>query len=374
MKIYMRTKIIVLFSFALIGFSSCQQPKQTTTNLKELKVLTLSRDSVVVNKDYPARIEGKVNVDIRTQISGYISQIFIEEGEYVKAGTNLFKIDDRAYIQQLHTAEANLKAAQATLLKAGLEVEKYNLLKDNNVTSDFQLRSAQAEYASAVANVSQQKAAVETARINQEFTLIKAPVDGFIGKIPKRIGNLVSPTDAQALTTLSDIREVYVYFSMSERDFLSFNRMYAGENMAEKIKNMAPVSLMLADGNLYQQTGRIEIINGEFDTQTGAISVRAKFNNPELLLRTGNTGRIIVPRIEKDIFLIPVLATTDVQNKIFAIRLTKENLAERIALNIEGKEGDNYIVRSGLNDTDRIVVQEIESIEEGELITPKIDK
>jgi membrane fusion protein (multidrug efflux system) len=364
---------LILLLFILVGLSSCQQGKQAESKPKELKVLTLNKDSVVISKDYPARIVGKVNVDIRTQVSGYISKIFVEEGDYVKTGANLFKIDDRTYIQQLHTAEANLKAAQAALINAGLEVEKYSLLSENNVTSDFQLRTAKAQYESALANVSQQKAAVETARINQGFTLIKAPVDGFIGRIPKRIGNLVSASDAQALTTLSDISEVYVYFSMSEKDFLLFNRQYEGGNMTQKIKKMAPVSLMLANGSSFRENGRIEVINGEFDTNTGAISVRATFKNPELLLRTGNTGRIIVPHIEHDVFLVPVLATTDVQNKIFAIRLTKDNLAERIVLNVEAKQGDDYIIRSGLNDGDRIVTQEIETIMDGELITPKID-
>lgn len=362
--------------FIIISLCSCQNNgnRQEQTKPKELPVLILHKDSIVVKEDYPARIEGKVNVDVRTQIGGYINKIFVEEGAYVKAGTVLFKIDDRIYIEQLKTAEANLQSAQASLTNAKLEVEKYSLLSDNKVTSDFQLRTAKAQYESALSNVSQQKATVETARINLGFTLIKAPVNGFIGRIPKRVGNLVSATDTHALTTLSEINEVYAYFSMSEKDFLLFNRQYKGENLSQKITQMAPVSLILADGSTYPETGKIEVVNGEFDTNTGAISIRAVFKNPELLLRTGSTGRIVVPHVEKGVFLIPVLSTVDMQDKVFVVRLTKDNHAERVALIIERKEGDYYIVRSGLSDKDRIVTQEIGSIVDGELITPKTSK
>lgn len=357
-----------------VGFYSCNpKANQEHAGTKELPVITLQRDSMIVSTDYPARIEGKVNVDIRAQVEGYISKIYVEEGAFVKAGTNLFKIDDRTYLEQLNTAEANLRAANASLSNARLEVEKYSLLSSSNVTSDFQLRTAQAQYESALANVEQQKAAVETAKINLGFTLVKSPVSGYIGRIPKRIGNLVSRGDVQPLTTLSDISQVYAYFSMSETDFLAFNQLYQGKTIEEKIKNMSQVTLVLADGSIYPQPGKIEMINGEFDVNTGAISIRATFDNPSLLLRTGNTGRIIIPRIENNVFAIPVLSTMDVQGKIFAIRLTQDNRAERIPLNIAGKEGDYYIVRTGLNEGDKIVSQEIGTIVEGEVITPKMN-
>lgn len=219
-------KYILKFILIAIVFYSCNPPKgqDLARQSRSLPVMELKLDSITLYTEYPARVEGKVNVDIRSRIDGYIQTIYVEEGSYVKAGQALFKIDDRSYTETLNSAKAQLANAE-------LEVNKYRMLSQNNVTSDFQLKTAEAAYLTA-------KSAVETARINLGFTRVKAPVNGFIGFIPKRIGNLVAPSDAQPLTTLSDINEVYTYFSMSEKEFLLFNSQYQGENMNEKIAKM----------------------------------------------------------------------------------------------------------------------------------------
>lgn len=363
--------LILFFSIAVLFSCNSSDKSQESIQTLSLPVLTIKEDPVTLYTEFPARIEGKVNVNIRPQVEGYIQKIFIDEGAYVKAGQSLFKIDDRQYIEQVNTAKANLNAALAALKNAQLEVDKYTLLSGNNVTSDFQLKVAQAQYETAQANVEQQRAALETANINLGFTLIKSPVDGFIGRIPKRIGNLVSASDMQALTTLSDISEVYAYFSMSEKDFLRFNARYEGKDLSEKLSKVEDVSLKLADDSEYPYPGKIQMINGEFDTNTGAVSVRAMFQNPNRLLRTGNTGRIILPYIENNALRIPVLSTLDIQDKIFVIRLNQENKAERLAVTIDGKQGDYYIVRAGLKAGDRIVTKDLETIKEGTIIQPE---
>ena len=350
---------------------SPKQGENAEGQAKSLPVLTISEDSVALLTEFPARIEGKVNVDIRPQTEGYIEKILVEEGAFVKAGQPLFKIDDRLYVEQLNTSKANLASAEASLNVAQLEVERQTVLKDNKVNSDFQLRSAKAQYQTAKANVAQQQASVETARINLGFTTVKAPVSGFIGRIPKRIGNLVSRSDAQPLTTLSEINEVYAYFSMSEKDFLAFNQQYSGADLNQKIKNVASVSLILADGNTYEQQGRIQMINGEFDAGTGAISMRAVFKNPNNMLRTGNTGKIIIPRIASKALMVPVLATVDVQDRIFVVRVNADGKAERVPITISTKQGDFYIVASGLKAGDRIITQELGSVNDGDLIQAK---
>lgn len=360
-----------LFTIAFLFSCSSSDKSQDGEQTVSLPVLTIKEDSITLYTEFPARIEGKVNVNIRSQVEGYIQKIFIEEGAYVKAGQSLFKIDDRQYIEQVNTAKANLNAAQAALKNAQLEVDKYTLLSGNNVTSDFQLKAAQAQYETAQANVEQQRAALETAKINLNFTLIKSPVDGFIGRIPKRIGSLVSASDTQALTTLSDISEVYAYFSMGEKDFLGFNARYEGKDLAEKLAKVEDVSLRLADDSEYPYSGKIQMINGEFDTNTGAVSVRAMFQNPNRLLRTGNTGRIILPYAENDAIQIPVLSTLDIQDKIFVIRLNQENKAERVAVTIGAKQGDYYILKGGLKAGDRIVNKDLATINEGAIIQPE---
>ncbi len=359
--------------FAITGFLiGCTLGKPTEdSQVHCFPVITLQEDSIKLYTEFPARIEGKVNVNIRSQVDGYIREIFVEEGAYVTAGQPLFKIDDRCYAEHVNTASANLDAAFATQKNAKLEVDKYTLLSQNSVTSDFQLRTAQTQYETAQANVAQQKAALEAARINLGFTLIKSPVNGFIGRIPKRIGNLASASDTQPLTTLSEISSVYAYFSMTEKEFLRFNARYKGDNITEKINETDSVFLKLADDSDYPYRGKIQMINGEFEASTGAISVRASFKNPGYLLRTGNTGRIILPYTEKQALLIPVLSTLDIQDKIFVVRLNKENKSERVAITVSYKQGDYYIVKSGLRPGDRIVSQDLETIEEGTIINTK---
>lgn len=344
-----------------------EQKKQA----KKLPVITLQESSVTLSSNYPARIEGKVNVDIRSQAEGYIEKIFVEEGALVKAGQPLFKIVAAPYIQQLNTAKANLEASKAALKNASLEVEKFTELSKSKVTSDFQLKTAKAAYESAEANVALQSAAVEAAKINLDFTLIKAPVTGFIGRIPKRIGNLASKTDTQALTTLSDISEVYAYFSMTEKDFLTFNQHYPGKTLPEIITALPNVSLQLADGNRYEKEGKIQMVDGQFDSSTGAISVRAMFINPRFLLRSGNTGRVSLPETQHKALLIPVQATVDMQDKIFAYRLTADNHTERVSITVSARSGDHYLVASGLQAGDRVVAREAALITEGEQIEPK---
>lgn len=362
-----------LISFAITGLLfSCTPNKQAEDSQPfSLPVITLREDSIILYEEFPTRLEGKVNVNIRSQVDGYIQKIFVEEGAYVKAGQSLFKIDDRTYVEQVNAASANLNAALAARKNAKLEVEKYTLLSQNSVTSDFQLRTAQAQYETAQANVAQQIAALEAAKINLGFTLIKSPVNGFIGRIPKRIGNLASASDTQPLTTLSEISDVYAYFSMTEKEFLRFNAWYKGDNLMEKISETDSIFLKLADDSDYPCKGKIQMINGEFEASTGAISVRASFKNPRFLLRTGNTGRIILPFTEKHVLLVPILSTLDIQDKIFVVRLNKENKSERVAITVSHKQGDYYIVKSGLRPGDRIVSRDLETIEEGSVIQPQ---
>lgn len=364
-------KYLILFALTGLLFSCTSNKQAKDSQILSLPVITLREDSITLYAEFPARIEGKVNVNIRSQVDGYIREIFVEEGAYVKTGQPLFKIDDGSYVEQVNTASANLNAALAEQKTALLEVEKYTLLNQNNVTSDFQLKTAQSQYETAQAHVAQQKAALEAAKIRLGFTLIKSPVSGFIGRIPKRIGNLASGSDTQALTTVSEISEVYAYFSMTEKEFLRFNTRYKGANLSQKISQTDSVSLKLADDSEYSYRGKIQMINGEFEATTGAVSVRASFKNPHYLLRTGNTGRIILPYTEKQVLLIPVLSTLDIQDKIFVIRLNKENKSERVAITVSHKQGDYYILKSGLRAGDKIVSRDLETIEEGTIIQPQ---
>lgn len=333
-------------------------------------VIELQEQAVTLRADYPARIEGRVNVDIRSQVDGYLEKIFIEEGAYVRQGQPLFKIADAPYVELLHTAQANLGAAKAAQKAAALEVEKQTELVRNRVSSEFPLKAARASLENAEANVAQQQAAVEAARINVGFTMLRAPVSGYVGRIPRRIGNLASKTDAQALTQLTDISDVYAYFSLSEKDFLRLSNRRPDVPLPRVVAQLPPVDLLLADGSKYPHPGHIQLIDGQFDTQTGAIGVRAIFKNPAFLLRSGNTGRISLPEIREKALLVPTRATVDMQDKIFAFRVGAGNKAERVALRVAGKSGDHYVVESGLKPGDRIIATDVATVTEGEHFQP----
>ncbi|MBS1598244.1 MAG: efflux RND transporter periplasmic adaptor subunit [Bacteroidetes bacterium] len=372
-------EILLLFLPAAI-IQSCHSSETKTeqpqhlTQTPELPVITIRNDSAVTYKEYTASLEGKVNVEIRAQVDGYLNKIFVDEGSYVKTGQSLFKIDDHTYLEQLNTALANLHAAEATMNNAQIEVDKLTPLVKNNVISEIQLKTAQTNYNGAKASVELAKAAIASARINVDFTLIKAPVNGYIGRIPKRIGNLVSKNDQTGLTTLSDIDQVYAYFSMSESEFLRFHEQSPGISLEKTIDQLPALSLVMADGLVYQHKGKLDLVNGQFDKSTGAITLRATFPNPEKLLRSGNTGKIRMEEHQSSVILVPISATIDQQEKTFVYVLGDSNKVKRKAINISGKSGNNYIVKDGVSVGDKIVTEGFETLNEGSAIIPQQSK
>lgn len=341
-------------------------------DVPSLPVVEIDTSYAETLRDYVGAIEGKVNVEIRPQVDGYLDEIYVDEGAYVKEGQLLFRINEQQYQEQLNIALANQNVAKAKLMNAELEVKRLEPLVANNVVSEIQLQSAQASLQVAKAQLDQTAAAVASAQINLDFTRIKAPVDGFIGRIPKRIGNLVRKTDSEPMTVLSDIHEVYVYFSMSESDFLYFNQQNPTDSMKSKLMNIPPVQLILADGSVFEELGVVDAVDGQFNRKTGAISLRATFPNPSGVLRSGNTGKVRLTSRHSGTFLIPVISTFELQDKVFVYVLQENNRVQRRAIELGDKSGHNYIVTSGLNAGDKIVTMGVENLEDGMLIIPQI--
>lgn len=355
----------------LCGCASKQENMGAPGGPVSLPVVEIKSSTATTTLEYPASIEGTVNVEIRPQIDGFLEKVFVDEGAYVHAGQPLFQINDQPYMEQLNNAKASLHAAEAAIINAQLEVDKLTPLVQNKVVSEIQLKAAQSAYKLAVANKEQANAAVASARINLGYTLIKAPVSGYIGRLPKKQGSLVAHTDPQALTQLSDVHEVHVYFSLGETDFINFKAQYAGTTINDKIKNLDPVSLILADNTEYPQQGRIDMIDGQFDKNTGAISIRASFPNAAGLLRSGNTGKIKLSLQHADAVLVPQSATIEMQDKVFVYALGDSNKAVKQAIEISGKSGTNYIVKGGVKPGDRIVFDGFEHLQEGAIVTPE---
>jgi RND family efflux transporter MFP subunit len=284
----------------------------------------------------------------------------------------LFKINDRPYDAQLRNTEADVQAARANMEKAAIEVHRLQPLVENKVISDVQLRSAQAAYDQAKAQVSQAEAAGNNAGINLGYTLLKAPVDGFIGRIPYKIGSLVGKGEAQPLTVLSDIKEVYAYFSMSENDFLRWSEKAAGKTINEKIQGMPEVELQLADNTLYSSKGKVQLMEGQFDKTMGTVSFRAVFPNATGLLRTGSTGKVRIPQSNSAILPVPQTATYELQDKVFVFIVGDSNKVSSQPLHIVGKTTGWWLVDKGVKPGDRIVYAGMDRLQDGAVINPQL--
>ncbi|PPL04353.1 efflux RND transporter periplasmic adaptor subunit [Parapedobacter indicus] len=377
-KLNSKTLIIIgLITLSLFVIFSCSTGSSKTndaeSNAIALPVQQIDTATAITVKDYLGTIEGKVNVEIRPQVEGILEEIYVDEGAVVKEGQKLFKINPQPYQEQLNNAIANENVEKAKLENAKLEVDRLKPLVENDVISDVRLRAALSDYDVAKASLAQASAAVASARINLGFTTIKAPVSGFIGRIPKRVGNLVSSSDP--LTELSDISEVYVYFAMSESDFLYFRKKYGKSDStstgsADTAQLIPNVSLVMADGTVYPEKGVVDAINGQVNRTTGSISLRATFPNKDHVLRSGNTGTLKMEERQRSVLTVPQVATTELQDKIFVYTLQPDNRVKQQAIEVTGKSGKQYIVKNGIKPGDRIVLSGLDKLENGMEIKP----
>jgi membrane fusion protein (multidrug efflux system) len=365
-------KSIITSSFLIFLFA-CSQPQAPApvAEAPSAEVITVATASATTEHDYTAALQGKVDVEIRPQVEGFLDKVLVDEGQYVRAGQPLFKINAQTYTAQLNSATGSLQAAQAAITNAQLEIDKLTPLVQNKVVSDYQLKVAEASRKIAVANAAQARAIVASAKINLSYTLVKAPVSGFIGRLPKKRGSLVSPTDPEPLTELSNVQEVYAYFSLGETDFINFKSQYQGSTLSDKLKRLPAVSLILADNTIYPQKGRIDMVDGRFDKNTGAITLRAVFPNTQSLLRSGNTGKIRLQQQHNDALLVPQAATIEVQDKVYVYAVRDSNKVSKQALKIVGKSGTDYIVKDGVKPGDNIVFSGLDHLVEGTVIRPE---
>ncbi|MDQ6471753.1 efflux RND transporter periplasmic adaptor subunit [Flavobacterium sp. LHD-80] len=373
-KTTMKMKNVIITSFILaLVLSSCADKNQAPTAPPPpvLPVLAITSANTTTDAEYPAAIQGTVDVEIRPQVSGNLERVYVDEGSYVSKGQTLFKINERPFREQLNNALASLHAAEAALINANLEVDKLTPLVQNKVVSDYQLKTAKASQKIAAANIEQAKAMVGSAKINLGYTNVTAPVSGYIGRLPKKQGSLVSASDVEALTTLSDVHEVFAYFSLGETDFINFKAQYAGSSLGDKIKKLPPVTLILADNNAYPQTGKIDMVDGQFDKTTGAITIRATFPNANGTLRSGNTGRIRLGLNHDDAILVPQAATVEMQDKVFVFTVGKDNKVTKMPITVVGKSGTNYLIKEGVKTGDQIVLSGIDKLQDGQAIQPE---
>ena len=347
---------------------SCGQAP-TAMGPAEYAVMTIATTDREIPINYSATIRGRQDIAIYPKVSGTIFELCVNEGQTVSKGQPLFIIDQVPYKAALQTAEANVAAAKAGVATAQLTYDSKKELYAKNVVSQYDLLTAENTLLTAKAQLAQAEAQRVNAANNLSYTVVKAPANGVVGTLPYRVGALVSASISKPLTTVSDNSDVYVYFSMTENQLLNLTRQYG--SIANTLKNMPDVRLVLNDGSVYDRTGRIESISGVIDTSTGSVQLRAVFPNADGLLHSGGAGSVIVPNIHKDCVVVPQVATFELQNKVYVYKV-EDGKATSSMIDVEKiNNGREYIVKSGLTPGDVIVAEGVGLLREGTPIVVK---
>jgi membrane fusion protein (multidrug efflux system) len=366
--------LLITLLFLLQACGPEKQAAQEQT-IQEYPVMTVESREAVINTEYPATIQGQENIEIRPKVDGFVAQIFVDEGASVKKGQPLFRINAPQYEQEVRTAAAAIKNAEAEVNTAKMQVEKASPLVKEGIVSDYELKSANFNLNAKEAALAQARAGLANARTNLSYTQINSPADGVVGSIPYKTGSLVSSASPQPLTTVSNIARVFAYFSFNEKQFLDFTERFAGAKMDEKLKQFPAVTLLLANGTIYKEKGKMESIGGLINTETGAVNLRAAFPNPNGIIRSGASASISIPVSVKDAVLIPSKATYEMQEKLMAVVVNKDGTVKPVEIEVmDAPSGAFYVVKKGLNAGDQVVTEGMGTLQEGTKIKPVPEK
>ncbi len=334
-------------------------------------VVQVTEMNTTLESEYPAMLEGQQNVDIRPKIDGFIERIYIDEGATVKQGQPLFAINAPQYEQAVRTAQAAISSAEAEVNAAQLQYNKTKPLVDKDIISKFDLENAALTLTARKANLAQAKAALVNAKVNLGYTVVTSPVSGVIGTIPYKVGALVSSNSQLPLTTVSNTTKVYAYFSLNEKQLLEISKEGGNKSLGDKVKGIPAVTLILADGSIYSEKGKIESIAGQINVQTGSSNLRATFPNPQGLLRTGSSAAIRIPKFLSKAILVPQKSTTDIQGKkfVYLVNDTGGVVINNIEI-MSNTKNNYYVVTSGLKSGDKIILEGFSSLKDGDKIKP----
>lgn len=335
---------------ALLGQIGCTSKSEEK---KEVVTYTVTGPLTVdtsFTKEYVSQIRAVRDIEIRSQEKGFLQNIYVDEGQYVKAGQLLFRIMPKMYETEVLKAKAEVKAAEVELLNT-------QSLADKDIVSKSELSMAKAKLEGANAEHS-------LAKIHLSFTEIRAPFNGYIDRIPKKLGSLIDEGDL--LTSLSDNSDVFAYFNVSEPEYISYQQ-------DKKDRGDTKVSLLLANNSLLKYKGEVQTVESEFENETGNIAFRAKFPNPDGLLRNGQTGKILMTVPLHKALIIPQKATYEIQDKKYVFVIGKDNVAHSQVITIRGEIPDLYVVDSGLKADDKILLDGVQAVKDGDKINYKFE-
>lgn len=362
-------KLLLPFTFFLLSayLLACSANKKLDVKEGErtYPVTRLLTKDTLLYHDYVGDIQAVRNVEIRARVTGFLEKIYVDEGQQVKKGQPLFRLNSEEYKANLARAKANLTSAIAGAKSAELEVDRVKLLVDKKVISKTELEVSKAKLTAAQAKIEEARSAESNAAIRLSYTYIKAPFDGLIDRLPLKVGSLIN--EGTLLTTVSDTRAVYAYFNVSENEYLA----YVKSLMQDTNTSNEVVGLTLSDGSQFPHPGKVETMEGEFERGTGSIAFRARFPNPEKLLKHGSTGKVRLTSDVSNALMVPQKAVFEIQDKNYVFVVDTNNVVQMKSFIPKSRISYFYIVASGLNAEDRVVYEGIQSLREGMQIKPE---
>ena len=363
------TSLIAGVAVVLASCGGGQQQQQMP--VPQIATMTVEYGNSELESAYPVTIKGRTDIAIRPQVSGFITKVHVDEGQQVRKGQVLFTLDQVQYQAAVDAAQAAIRVAESAVNTAQLTADNKRRLYDKNIISEYEWQMADNQLKQAKAQLASANAQLVTAQKNLAYTVVTAPSDGVIGSIPNREGSLASPSSMEPLTTVSDNSEVYAYFSLNEKDILGMTDNGA-RSLNSSVDAMPPVSLRLANGEIYPEKGKVATVSGVIDNTTGAATVRALFNNPSGMLRSGSTGSVLIPNSFEKVIIIPQSATSELQNIRFAYVVNDSNKIVATPIQVSPiSDGKNFIVVSGNEVGQRIAVEGVgTSVRDGITIQP----
>lgn len=344
----MMKRVVAGIALSSLMLLSCNKKKEEKEEVSVYPVTSPLVMDTVIDKEYVAQIQSVKNIEVRAQEKGFLEKIFVDEGQFVHQGQTLFRIMPKLY-------QAELLKAQAEVAQATIELKNASTLANNNIVSKNERSMAKAKLDAA-------NAEAKLAQIHLSFTDIKAPFSGIINRIPLKLGSLIDEGDL--LTSLSDNTNMYSYFNVSEPEYLSY-QMHAAD------RGSSEVSLVMANGEVLPEKGQIQTIEGEFDNETGNIAFRAKFPNPNKLLRNGETGKVRMTLPLKNALIIPQKATYEIQDQKYVFVVDKNGVARSKNIKVAYELPDVYVIASGLSTGDKILLEGVQKVKDDQKVQTK---
>jgi membrane fusion protein, multidrug efflux system len=356
--------ILIVLGLSISSCNSNKSKEQEIVMLENIPVLELTPKTIEFPKTYVCEIQAVQFVEIRAKVEGYVDRIYVDEGQFVKKGQNLFQLSSLEFTEMVNSANAKLAQAKAEAQAATVEMQRLRILVEKDIISPSELELAKSKKAVAESGIAEAEAMLKNAKTGLSYTTIKAPFDGIIDRFPKKSGALVTAGDL--LTNITDIAEVFAYFRVTENEYLKYMR---AKIEGESLSSNPDVTLILSDGEVYEYTGKLETLEADFERGTGSIAFRVRFPNPDQLIKHGASGKIQLSNQLENVFLVPQKSTFEIQDYSYVYILDKDNQVKVRSFKPIQRYGVYYIAE-GFEEGDRIIYEGIQQVKDGVFVSP----